>query len=135
MHIITIKYSKFQAKKIRISNPYLLSKKINCRRSGKGIKQNKGTAAKYFEKGCDLNDGQACRNRAWLYVKGKGKYHDPNMAFSYFSKGCDLHDAKSCSSVGYSYLHGSGTKKDLEMARKYYKNACTQGHKKSCSFK
>ncbi len=59
-------------------------------------KQDFSKARKYFEKACDLKDGDGCGALGALYYNGDGVKQDSKKAAALFEKACKLGDQKAC---------------------------------------
>ena len=57
-------------------------------RTGTGVGQDAGKAAKYFEKGCDLKDAQSCLELAGMHRKGEGVKVSVDDALEYLGRAC-----------------------------------------------
>jgi hypothetical protein len=67
----SIHKSKKRATIARIQITRLLEK-LDMYEKGKGVKQDDFKALKFFQKACDLNDGNGCFNLGLLYEEGRG---------------------------------------------------------------
>ncbi|WRC00715.1 sel1 repeat family protein [Helicobacter pylori] len=59
-------------------------------------KQDFSKAKKYFEKACELKDGDGCGALAVLYINGQGVEKNLTKATQYISKACKLGDQEAC---------------------------------------
>ncbi|GAA6781052.1 hypothetical protein AOHp20_04390 [Helicobacter pylori] len=59
-------------------------------------KQDFSKARKYFEKACDLNNGDGCGTLGGLYYNGDGVKQDSKKAVALFEKACKLGYKKAC---------------------------------------
>ena len=53
-------------------------------------------ALKFFQKACDLNDGNGCSNLGLSYEEGRGVRKSNTKALKYYGKACDLELALGC---------------------------------------
>lgn len=101
----------------------------NMLRDGNGTPVDKVAAAARLEKGCALNDADACSDRGWLYVE----QGDPVKANGFFKSGCDLQGGASCTNLGYQIEQGKGATADLQEALRYYELGCSYGEGYGCN--
>lgn len=85
------------------------------------VKKDENKALKYFEKGCDLDNGMSCGFISSSYIN-KGNVE---KAYKYAYKACDLNSIDGCISVGFMYLNGIGATKDLNEGSKYIERGCS----------
>ncbi|GAA6962827.1 hypothetical protein HpCHC88_01180 [Helicobacter pylori] len=90
-------------------------------------KQDFTQARKYFEKACDLNNGEGCSNLGVLYQNGQGVEKDLTKAAQFYSKACDLNNNKGCFNLGALYLE-----KDSKKATALFEKACKLGEQLAC---
>ncbi len=70
-----------------------------------GVAKDASLAVKYYEKGCNLNNGSACNNLASIYNNGKGVAKNSSKANELHIKACDkLNYASACSSAGAAHF-------------------------------
>jgi uncharacterized protein len=94
---------------------------------GKGIAPDPAAAVTYWQKGCDLGAGGACRSLAL-----KKETTDP-ARIPLLEKACDKNDNLGCMGLGAAYLHGNqGAPQDLAKAKQYMQKACDLGAKSAC---
>ncbi|GHQ56337.1 hypothetical protein VN1227_02960 [Helicobacter pylori] len=74
-------------------------------------KQDFTQARKYFEKACDLNNGEGCSNLGVLYQNGQGVEKDLTKAAQFYSKACELNNGFGCAALGDLYYDGEGVEK------------------------
>ena len=91
-------------------------------------------AARYFNKGCWLEDGVSCGLLGKLYYSGEGVFQSYFEAENYFLKGCNLQDGFACRSLGELYYSGEseGLKQNYVEAVKYYSKGCDLNDGVSC---
>ena len=71
--------------------------------TGQGVPLDYAKAAEYFAKGCELQDGLACKVMGELYFEGKGVPQDYTKAAAYSAKGCELQNGSACGGLGTLY--------------------------------
>ncbi len=59
-------------------------------------KQDFSKARKYFERACELKEGDGCGALGGLYYNGDGVKQDSKKATTLFEKACKLGDRKAC---------------------------------------
>ncbi|GAA9437071.1 hypothetical protein HpHA286_21820 [Helicobacter pylori] len=59
-------------------------------------KQDFSKARKYFEKACELKEGNGCGALGALYYNGDGVEQDSKKAAALFEKACKLGNQKAC---------------------------------------
>jgi TPR repeat protein len=48
------------------------------------VKQDDSKAVKFYQKACDLNDGNGCSNLGLMYEEGKGVKQDDSKAVKFY---------------------------------------------------
>lgn len=81
----------------------------------------------FYEKGCDKNDSDSCKNLGNAYHIGLGVGNNPKKAFAYYDKACSL-NAGNCSSIGKNLEK----KNDITHAVQYYDEGCKRSSGSSC---
>lgn len=117
---------------------------------GKGKVSDKGDATqayKYYEKGCEQNDEEACLHSGLLLIsrnKPKTIDRDVNKALKYLTKSCDLNSGTACFYLSGMFISGV-TKttdkddkeyvlpKDMEKAFMYAQKACELKNMFACA--
>lgn len=61
-----------------------------------GVARSNEIAHSLLEKGCNLKDGMACANLAFMYEQGISVTHDLAKAKQLYQKGCDLDSSEAC---------------------------------------
>ncbi len=62
-------------------------------------KQDFSQARKYFEKACELKDGDGCFNLGMSYHSGEGVEKNSKKAAQFYSKACDLNNGRGCNNL------------------------------------
>ncbi len=102
---------------------------------GMGVEASHAQAITYYDKACQLKDGESCFNMANIYFLGS---HDPEIApdehksFEYHYKSCSFNFGMGCNSVGVAYENGFGVEKNKNMALSYYEKGCKLNTKTAC---
>ncbi len=102
---------------------------------GMGVKANVDIALKYYEIGCNLNDGDSCMNAASIYTIGT---HSDNLqsehkkALELNEKACNLNIGMACRSLALAYETGLDVEKNLEKALSIYEKGCKLNAKLAC---
>ena len=99
-------------------------KQQNTTPNSYGVPQDYSKAVKYYSKGCELQDGKACRLLGAMYDNGQGVTQDHARAAEYYSKGCQLQDGGACYGLGTLYGAGQGVPYDPARAMDYLDKAC-----------
>ncbi len=63
---------------------------------GAGVKQSDLKAVEYYQKACDLDDGESCFNLGFMHYAGIGIRQSKTKALEYFGKACDLKSKDGC---------------------------------------
>jgi tetratricopeptide (TPR) repeat protein len=100
--------------------------------NGDGVVKDVKEAAKYYKKGCELDDGISCTNLGpsyrllgEMYANGDGVVKDVKEAAKYYKKACEIDESTSCTNLGEMYANGDGVVKDVKEAVEHYTKACT----------
>jgi TPR repeat protein len=94
---------------------------------GRGIPVNKDEAKTWFQKGCDLGAGGACRSLSLTFETS-----DP-ARIPLLEKACSKDDKIGCMGLGAAYLHGNqGAPKDLAKAKQFLQKSCDLGLTDAC---
>lgn len=91
------------------------------------------TAARLFQRGCDLGHAPACNNLGLAYEAGRGVPQDHEHAMTAFERACSGGFAEGCSNQGTLYEHGLGVPINLGDALRAYNLACRRGSALGCS--
>ncbi len=80
----------------------------------------------FSKKGCNLGNGQACYNYAFLLRSGEGIKKDIEKSFEYFEKACDYEDGNGCMMLAINkYLSDERVKdKNIDKGFNLLKVAC-----------
>lgn len=65
-----------------------------------GFKKNYSTAAKFYEKACNLNNNEGCTNLGFFYEKGQSVQINYEKSQMLYEKGCNLKDSNGCLALG-----------------------------------
>ncbi|HVY37535.1 MAG TPA: tetratricopeptide repeat protein [Polyangia bacterium] len=101
-----------------------------------GVKRDFETAARLFEKACDLGSADDCLNAAQIRQSGLGARRDEALALRLFQRVCDKGDAAACRFAAEIYEHGSrdpgAVPANLARAAELYDRACGHGDGPAC---
>jgi hypothetical protein len=87
------------------------------------------TAAKMFEKGCELDDGESCMRLGQHAYDGLGIDKDPKQAMLWFQKSCELGSAVGCDNTGVLFA----SEKKYAEATPYFEKSCDMGQASGCN--
>lgn len=91
----------------------------------KVVEKDRSKALKYYNKGCDLGDNNACSSAAFYYSTNRYVKKDINRAIKLYDKACNLGSWYGCE---YLQEHYGDTPKGVE----YRKKACNFGYGFAC---
>lgn len=91
------------------------------------------TAARLFQRGCELGHAPACNNLGLAYEGARGVPQDYVRAMSAFERACSGGFAEGCSNQGTLYEHGLGVAVNVGDAQRAYSLACRRGSALGCS--
>jgi TPR repeat protein len=91
------------------------------------------TAARLFQRGCELGHAPACNNLGLAHEGARGVSQDYARAMSAFERACSGGFAEGCSNQGTLYEHGLGVPVNLGDAQRSYSQACRRGSGLGCS--
>jgi TPR repeat protein len=91
------------------------------------------TAARLFQRGCDLGHAPACNNLGLAHEGARGVPQDYARAMTAFERACSLGFAEGCSNQGTMQEHGLGVPVNLGDAQRSYTLACRRGSPLGCS--
>jgi uncharacterized protein len=91
------------------------------------------TAARLFQRGCELGHAAACNNLGLAYEGARGVTQDYSRAMSAFERACSGGFAEGCSNQGTLFEHGLGVRVNLGDAQRAYSQACRRGSALGCS--
>jgi hypothetical protein len=103
--------------------------------SGTGVPQDKSRAAALYKQGCDGNDGAACLDLAYFYVRGIGGLGVEKLhAVTLEKRACDLGYESGCTRLARAYMTGEeGVPKDYSAALGLWSQGCNGGDPVACS--
>lgn len=90
-------------------------------------------AIEYYQRSCDLFEGEGCRLIGLIYRNGQGVQVDNERAHEYFARGCRTGHPRSCYHVAADLYTGTGTKVDYAKAMSHYEHSCSGGFADSCN--
>jgi hypothetical protein len=112
----------------------------SCNAAGVGYAEADGashdhlaTAARFFQRGCELGDAPACNNLGLAHEGARGVPRDYGRAMSAFERACSGGFAEGCSNQGTLFEHGLGVPVNLGDAQRAYSQACRRGSALGCS--
>ncbi len=91
---------------------------------GDTVKKDLPASEKFYEKACELGDGDACYWLGRFYADGTAGKKDYQKSLTYLNKSCGLDDPQGCRLLGIMYETGTGVKQNLDSAFKYYEKSC-----------
>jgi hypothetical protein len=91
------------------------------------------SAARLFQRGCELGHAPACNNLGLAYEGARGVPRDYERAMSAFERACSGGFAEGCSNQGTLFEHGLGVPVNLGDAQRAYSQACRRGSALGCS--
>jgi TPR repeat protein len=94
---------------------------------------DRATAARLFQRGCELGHAPACNNLGLAHEAGDGVPQDYALAMVSFERACSGGFAEGCSNQGTLYEHGLGVPVNLGDAQRAYNQACRRGSALGCS--
>jgi len=100
--------------------------------AGAGVPMDMIKAVASFERGCDLEDGQACNDLGWLTEAGLGTKKDLKKAAGLYALACDHGYLYACRNSGIAYETADGVERDDRRAVALFKRACGAEEKVGC---
>jgi TPR repeat protein len=91
------------------------------------------TAARFFQRGCELGHAPACNNLGLAYEGARGVPQDYARAMTAFERACSGGFAEGCSNQGTLYERGLGVPVNVGDAQRAYSQACRRGSALGCS--
>ncbi len=92
------------------------------------------TAARLYERGCELGSGEACISLGGMALKGLSPIsQDHSLAHKLFSVACDRGVAAGCFNVALMYERDLAKPPIGDSAVQRYKSACDLGHADACT--
>ncbi|HEY1957673.1 MAG TPA: serine/threonine-protein kinase [Polyangiaceae bacterium] len=100
-----------------------------------GVAKDYAVAAKYYERGCNLGNPDACNNLGVDYENGYGVTRSLPRARSLYGQGCDGKNARGCRNLALLYQHGGdgGIPHDLGKALALFTRGCDLEDGTSCN--
>ena len=89
-------------------------------------------AIKMFQKACDADDSEACKNLGVSYFYGKGVEPDYERAAAANAKACDRSEYVACANLGLALMEGKGVSVDRAKAIEHFERACENGVDSTC---
>lgn len=99
---------------------------------GNGVPQSYTDAARWFEKGCDLNLARSCGSLGFAYERGRGVGENMARAVELYKKACAGRAAFACSNLGILYRDGKGVTQNYFTSIGWFRKGCDLKHAKSC---
>ncbi len=95
---------------------------------------NYSNAIRFYQKGCDNGDLDACSNLGIRYFHAQGVQQDYAKAKELFTKTCMSNQpiAIACFNLGVMYVSGRGVAKDETKAKELFNKACDSGLSEGC---
>lgn len=105
---------------------------------GRGCKENRLEAYRYYEKGCEYGSHDACMNAGLLRVSktptGTGQQRDVKVGINYLNKSCEGNNAYACYFLSGIFISGDDNmEKDMTQAFRYSQKACELGNMYACA--
>lgn len=95
---------------------------------GRGLPQDKKTAAQWYEKAAEQGHASAIYNLGVLYEHGEGVAQDLSKALYWYGKSAESGNTDAQFNLGAMYSRGQGTEKDMRKAQIWYEKAAGQGN-------
>ena len=95
--------------------------------------QDHDAAAKWYDRGCALGNGDACFHQGQLLSDGQHLVKDLPRAAAVFRKGCDAGQAKACHALGGLLSKGDGVERDEAGAAAVLLKGCDGGLAAACN--
>src|SRR5690606_5062510 len=92
--------------------------------NGEFVQQSDKEAITYFDRGCRLDDPNACGTLAVFYRVGREVEVDVPQAASLFKKACDVGQPAACSQYALMKLEGEGVARDARAAEQVLVEHC-----------
>lgn len=89
-------------------------------------------ASRWYSKGCDGNDFQACVDFGVMVLDGSTGKKDPLRAAVIFTKSCDGGNNTGCWLLGDLFMRGRGVSKDSARGMALFVKACDGGEALAC---
>jgi len=88
----------------------------------------------FFERGCELEDANACANIGWMHLWRDVPGKNATVAIDRLSTACssDINEAWACQNLGRGYEDGEFGDVDFEKAEFWFNEGCTQDDGGSC---
>lgn len=100
--------------------------------NGWGVRQSYEKSFQYFNKSCDLGDGDGCAGAGLSYYKGEGIERGLNRVIKLITKACELKSGLGCAMLGALYADGKGIEQNISKAKELFGKACDFGDQKGC---
>jgi TPR repeat protein len=97
-----------------------------------GLATDHATAARLYQKACDLGHATGCANLGNSYLHGNGVRRDLHRGLELAGAGCERGVREGCWDVGDAFEHNDGVR-DLARALEYHQKGCEQGYEPSCA--
>jgi TPR repeat protein len=106
-----------------------LGEKYACRDAAFALDRanQSAKAVPFYQKGCDLDDGECCYDLSVDYATGDGVAKDPARSLALVTKSCDLQSKLACKNLALLYDRGEGVKADAAKAFALAVKACDDG--------
>jgi hypothetical protein len=99
---------------------------------GEGGPKDARAARRAFERGCSLDNGEACFALGVALHQGDGGVVDRARALEVWTRACTLDFANACVNAASMYK-GGGTASDTERAKQLSAKACSLGVRELCT--
>ncbi len=90
---------------------------------------NNKNAAKFYQKGCELNDGFGCARLGFVHTLDKNYQKSKEL----FLRTCELKDGDGYYGLGLLYYDGNGVERDAKKAKELFEKSCDLGHPAGCN--
>ena len=98
----------------------------------KSGKKDLGMAFLFYEKACELNNAEGCKNVGYFYGNGISVKVNKTKANEFNEKACDGGDGDACYNLGIAYNEGTGKKQDFKKAQSLFSKACDMDNGGAC---
>ncbi len=102
-------------------------------KDGKGVKQDKQEAVKWFRKAAEQGHARAQNIFGLMYSNGEGVFQDKQEAVKWIRTAAEQGYAAAQYNLGWMYLQGDGVTQDKQEAVKWIRKAAEKGEEKAIS--
>jgi TPR repeat protein len=115
-------FGKKKKEKEKIENLALLQANIGfCYEKGKGVRENKPNAFKWYRKAAEAEHAEAQYQVGKMYDEGEGVKENKSEAFKWYQKAAEKGKTLAQYRIAQMYDEGEGTKENRDEAKIWYK--------------